>query len=176
MTGFYKQQLMQLPPVFADLTALRQLRLRHGLTQVPAAITALPQLTHLDLSGNRLHTLKPGPYLTGGLVLVNLGDNEFDRFPSLLRVARTTCAFLYLFMNAGLELREKDVAVLADFEVLRVLTLYGASEGKLQPPRACCKQGTIPTDPSCHVRPTDKSTRRHIAQLQRAMPWLVIDV
>jgi hypothetical protein len=31
--------------------------------QVPPCITGLTRLTYLDLSWNKLHSLKPGPYL-----------------------------------------------------------------------------------------------------------------
>lgn len=44
--------------------------------QVPASIINLPGLTQLDLSFNRLHTLRPGAYLHRAEI-VRLGANEY---------------------------------------------------------------------------------------------------
>jgi hypothetical protein len=47
-------------------------------------------------------------------------------------------------------IREADLEQLLTFEQLRVLVLFGASEGK--------------------------ETRRNLGALQKAMPWLLVDV
>ncbi|EFN56516.1 hypothetical protein CHLNCDRAFT_144122 [Chlorella variabilis] len=137
------------PDSLSHLTGLAHLRISHGLTQVPPCITGLTCLTYLDLSWNKLRSLKPGPYLKR-LVAVNLRANAFTHFPQQLRVARHTAQELQLPQNDSMEISERDVEQLLTFEQLRVLVLFGACE--------------------------EKGTRRNLAALQKAMPWLLIDV
>lgn len=81
---------------------------------------------------------------------MNLRANLFTHFPSQLRVARRTCQELHLPQNDSMEVSERDVEQLLTFEQLRQLTIFGASESS--------------------------GTRRSLAQLQREMPWLLLDV
>ncbi|KAL4421410.1 hypothetical protein ABPG75_010701 [Micractinium tetrahymenae] len=145
----WRAQPTHLPDAFAQLTGLQQLKLSHGLTQVPPCITGLTQLTLLDLSFNSLKSIKPGEYLKR-LVAVNLRANLLSHFPGQLKVARHTAVELQLPQNDSMTITERDVEQLLTFEKLRQLTIFGASE--------------------------DKGTRRCLAMLAKAMPWLLIDV
>ncbi|PRW51167.1 leucine rich repeat [Chlorella sorokiniana] len=137
------------PDALSTLTGLRQLKISHGLSQVPPAIVGLSALTLLDLSYNALHSLRPGAYLKR-LVAVNLRANQFTRFPTQLKVARHTAQELHLPQNDAMEISERDVEQLLSFECLKQLTIFGASE--------------------------ERSTQRCLAALQKAMPWLLLDV
>ncbi|KAL4432162.1 hypothetical protein ABPG77_005924 [Micractinium sp. CCAP 211/92] len=145
----WRAQPTHLPDAFAALSGLRQLKLSHGLTQVPPCITGLSELTLLDLSFNNLRSIKPGDYLKR-LVAVNLRANQLSHFPAQLRVARRTAVELHLPQNDSMTITDRDVEQLLSFEKLRQLTIFGASE--------------------------DKGTRRCLALLARAMPWVLIDV
>ncbi|PSC73680.1 adenylate cyclase [Micractinium conductrix] len=149
LTAKWRHQPTHAPDALSQLTGLRQLKLSHGLTQVPACITGLTRLTLLDLSFNSLKSLKPGDYLKR-LVAVNLRANLLSHFPLQLKVARHTAVELQLPQNDSMTISEKDVEQLLTFDKLKQLTIYGASD--------------------------DKATRRCLAALQRACPWLLVDV
>lgn len=145
----WRAQPTHLPDALAALSGLRQLKLSHGLTQVPPCITSFSELTLLDLSFNSLRTIRPGEYLKR-LVAVNLRCNLLSHFPLTLKVARHTAVELQLPQNDSMTITERDVEQLLTFEKLRQLTIFGASE--------------------------DKGTRRCLAALARSMPWVLIDV
>lgn len=72
---------------FGCMPLLRELSLAgEKLTQLPAGLAGLSQLSVLDLSYNRLTALPPGPYL-GRLRALSLAANPLLRLPAALEAA-----------------------------------------------------------------------------------------
>ncbi|KAL4425869.1 hypothetical protein ABPG75_009885 [Micractinium tetrahymenae] len=96
---------------FSCLPLLRELALQAALiTELPSSVECLANLTALDLSGNRLTNLRPGPYLSG-LRQLSLAMNPLQRVPPAL----SACSALQrvdLSFCVRLKAEEKGLRVL----------------------------------------------------------------
>lgn len=103
----------------------------NALCTLPPALTALTGLRHLDLTGNQLAWLPPGPYLRR-LETLLLSGNRLAQVPPVLAAA-AACEVLDLSGCPALELSRHDVdATLSRMPRLALLLLgKGGMEGGL---------------------------------------------
>jgi len=77
-----RQGLREVPPAVAQLTELRELRLRKNrLSTLPESLQTLKKLTFLDASSNRLVIFPAVCWAWPSLRSLDLGDNEIEIIP-----------------------------------------------------------------------------------------------
>lgn len=114
-----RQGLREVPPAVAQLTELRELRLRKNrLSTLPESLQSLKQLTFLDASSNRLAVFPSVCWAWPALRSLDLGDNEIEIIPEDID-ALQRLEILALWSNPI----ERYPASLSDLPSLRKLDL-----------------------------------------------------